>query len=685
MSESDTPNQDDVPIITISADGTVDTLAQIVGLLDAVEMLEPLGPSLKQKLAPRLEDVRASAGDTVVHEGDPGDSMYLVASGSLSVQRKDRDLGVTVELATLPAGSNFGEMALITGAPRSANVVALEDARLLRLDRKIFDRLIRAVPEVSLNIAARLAHRLDELNAAAGVRFDTLEGKTFDPSLLQLVPLATIRRLRIVPFAQLHDSVEVATPEPHNRAGLLEVRRLLRGMQVKLVAVSQKDFDDFVRFQVRGNEQLRTRSMLDFRARAAKRAREVTFQGFTDSGRRENQDVAKLLNQILVEGIDQDASDVLIEPESAHIRVRYRVDGRLTDRGGRIPLTQHAPIVSRIKVLAGMDITEKRLPQDGRISLAIGSERYAVRVATVNARYGEKVVLRILDSSRLSQNLATLVLHDRTLEALRRIVFQPGGMTLVTGPTGSGKTTTLYASVMERHSPDVSICTVEDPVEYDIDGVTQVQVNEAIGLSWTTVMRAFMRQSPDVILVGETRDRMTADMVFNAALTGHQVLTSFHTTTALAAIPRLRDMGVERYVMASSLAGVINQRLVRRVCDRCRTLEPLAPVVARRLREASVRLAPNTQLYTGKGCDACGGTGFKGRVAIYEVLTAGQRMRDAIAASASPQVLRAAAEHDGLITLADYATFLLKEGLTVPTEVLRVLPLQDGDESTLSF
>jgi type IV pilus assembly protein PilB len=654
---------------------------RVVRLLDRVDMLRPLSHDLKSKLAPHLKVVDANPGEVLVHEGDPGDSMYIIANGLVSVYRSDRDLGVTVELAKLGSGDNFGEMSLITGAPRSANVSAIETTRLFVIDRPVFERLVETVPKVGLQIAARLANRVNDLNQAQGVRFDSLEGRDFDEHLLQLVPVATIRRLQMVPLSENRGIVEVATPQPHNRAGLLEIRRLLRGMQVRLIAVSVTDFSSFMRDKVERSEGSSTRTRMAFRQRLQQRLQKLEYgqtaatANLRQAGPANTQEVSRLLDAIIVEAVDRDASDVLIEPAKDEVRIRYRVDGRLEDRDGKVALGLHLPMLSRLKVLAQLDITERRLPQDGRIAMTIDKETYALRVSTVNTRWGEKVVLRILDSSRLQMSLSSLILHDRALEMLRRMIFQPGGLVLVTGPTGSGKTTTMYAAIIERHSPDVSIVTVEDPVEYDLDGVTQVQVNDGIGLSFPTVMRSFLRQSPDIIMVGETRDRATADLTFNAALTGHQVLSSFHTTDTISTIPRLRDMGIERFVLSSALEGVINQRLVRRICDRCRQPEQYSEVVINQLKEAGVRVPNSGRMFLGRGCDACNGSGFSGRCGVYEMLRIGNAMRDAINGELSPDEMIEAARLDGFVPMSEYASFLLAEGLTVPTEVLRVLPM----------
>ena len=310
-----------------------------------------------------------------------------------------------------------------------------------------------------------------------------------------------------------------------------------------------------------------------------------------------------------------------------------------------------------------------------RLSVDPCREQFDLRVATVTTRDGEKVSMRVMDSDRLNQDLSALILDPPTLELARRLVFQNSGLLLVTGPSGSGKTTPLYNAVGERNTPEVSIATVEDPVEFDIPGVTQVQINEQIGLDFPAAIRAFLRQTPDVIMVGETRDRRTADLVGNAALTGHMVLSSFHTNDSMGAIARLADMDVESFVMANALLGVINQRLVRRICDGCRSPAQLPEGLWRSIRRAGVTLEMNSPVYHGEGCERCAGEGFKGRVGIYEVLSVSGDLREAIAEGANTIELRRAARAGSYITLADYAGRILSMGMTTATEVLRVLPM----------
>jgi type IV pilus assembly protein PilB len=494
-----------------------------------------------------------------------------------------------------------------------------------------------------------------------------------DLDLIALVGARFIQRHRIAPVAHEGGAVLVATPELENRQGLLELRHLLRDQPLRLLRVSPEAFEAFVRRRV---ERSRPAGVDLVREAAQRAARQVSYPG--PAGLRAegepNSAAVELVSMLLAEAVEREASDLLIDPSRDGVVVRFRCEGRWVARPELISPALHATVVSRIKVLSGMDITERRLPQDGRFAVRIQSAAYDLRVATVATLHGEKVALRILDSSKLQRDLGGLLLWPRALEAARRLFNQPSGLVMVTGPSGSGKTTTLYAALMERNRPEISIVTVEDPIEYDVGGVSQVPVQPAAGVGFPEVLRSFLRQAPDVILVGEMRDRQTADLTGNAALTGHLVLTSFHTHDALSTVPRLIDMGVEPYIVAAALTGILNQRLVRRNCLHCREPVHYSRVVMESLRRAGVSLPEDARLFRVPGCPRCGFDGFHGRVGLYEVLEATQGLRDAIGAGAPGAELRRLAQAGTFVSMADYAAWLLLNGLTVPNEVLRVLP-----------
>lgn len=646
---------------------TVDAAA-VRRLLDGVQILAPLSPELKERLARVVSPVKAAAGQVIMREGDPGDAMYLIGSGTVTIYTTEADLGVTVELTRMGAGASFGEIALITDRPRTASVAAITPCQLFALPRTVFYSLIKAAPEVALQIAAGLSDRLYEATRERRVLYGSLQGVRPDPALSQAMPPTMVRRLRMVPVQLSGNIVTVATPDPNNRVAIAEVRRIFRGYTIRMMAVTAEDYDAWVAANL-GAERLSS-------APGSRRKVEYpNLRGLED--RAATGAAPELLNELLLDAIDREATDVLIEPNRTGTNVRFRVDGRLVSRSGQVPTALHTTLVSRVKVLASLDITEKRLPQDGRFSLRVDGANYVVRVATVNTLYGEKLAFRMVDGGKVQGDLSQLILWPKALEAARRVFFQASGLALVTGPSGTGKTTTLYAAVSERNQSSVSICSVEDPIESEIDGATQVPLNESVGLSYPIVIRTFLRQGPDILLVGEMRDRESADLTANAALSGHFVLSSFHTNDAVTGLVRLQDMGVERFVLSSAVVGIINQRLVRRVCGACMRHERISEPVQHGLARAGVNLSSSTPLAVPVGCRSCGGQGFLGRVGIYEILEIGNELRESIAAGEGGANLLAAARSGGLLSLADYAGWLLGQGMTTASEVLRVLPLRE--------
>ena len=384
--------------------------------------------------------------------------------------------------------------------------------------------------------------------------------------------------------------------------------------------------------------------------------------------------IVKLANFLIAEAVNLGASDIHIEPQEKKLVIRYRVDGVLKVYH-EFPVRIKDPLTARYKIMSNLDISEKRRPQDGRIRTRFKGKRIDLRVSTVPTLYGEKVVMRIQEAEKyLNVKLEDLGFEPDDLEKFRKAIWTPWGMILVTGPTGSGKTTTLYAALMERNSPDVNIMTAEDPVEVSIPGLNQVQINEKIGVTFANVLRAFLRQDPDIILIGEIRDTETAEIGIRAALTGHLVFSTLHTNDAPSSITRLVDMGIEPFLVGSSVILIVAQRLVRKLCPRCKLVDDTP-------REALYRLGvlqspdENITIYKAnpKGCEHCNGSGYKGRTAVHEILEVDEEMRKLIIKGATSEDIRDLARKKGMRTLYETGVLKVRKGITSLAEVERVL------------
>jgi len=378
--------------------------------------------------------------------------------------------------------------------------------------------------------------------------------------------------------------------------------------------------------------------------------------------------IIRLVNHLFARALDLNASDIHFEPNEDHLDVRCRVDGIMT-RIERLPIKIHTAVASRLKLMARLDIGEKRLPQDGRIDSRIGNKQLDMRVSTLPGMHGESIVLRILDRSDTAVSLQQLGMPENILKTWQRLITQPHGMILITGPTGSGKTTTLYATLEKINSEKQKIITVEDPVEYQLEGITQIQANASIGLNFAAGLRSIVRQDPDVLMVGEIRDHETAEISIESALTGHLVFSTLHTNDAAGAVTRLQDMGVESYLISSSLLAIQAQRLVRRVCTDCGHEYPLTDDEAAVLE---ISKADYPHVRRGAGCERCGGTGYRGRIGLYELLVMSDTLRHEVATGADANVIRAQAVKEGMKTLRQDALEKLAAGLTTPEEVVRV-------------
>ena len=475
---------------------------------------------------------------------------------------------------------------------------------------------------------------------------------------LALVDGNSAHAFGVLPLAVEGRTLIVAIADPLNTS-VLEDLRFSTGLDVRGKVGDSEKIRELVRASY-GEEA----SLADAIRQAASASKSGDVQSAAQS-----MPVVRLLNSILHQAIKDRASDVHFELYDDRFRIRYRVDGALFEVESP-PMHLAVPLVARIKVMADLDIAETRMPQDGRIELSIDGRPVDLRVATIPGISGESCVLRVLDRSAVQLSLAALGLKPEDEEVLRELTQLPHGIVLLTGPTGSGKTTTLYAMLQEANSPDVKIITAEDPVEYDIDGIVQVPVNEEIGVTYARVLRTVLRQDPDKILIGEIRDGDTASVAVEASLTGHTVFSTLHTNDAPSAVTRLVDIGVEPFMITATVEAVIAQRLVRKICEACRAGYVPEEALLAELGADGASLAGST-LYYGKGCDACHQTGYRGRTGLFEVLRFDDEIRAAVLAGASTTDIRTCAARSGMRSLRAAGLLALTEGRTTLEEVLR--------------
>jgi general secretion pathway protein E len=488
-------------------------------------------------------------------------------------------------------------------------------------------------------------------------------------TLTEVIPYAFAKANGVVVTGLNDDGAKVVVREGSPAGALAELRRVL-GIRLSAHRVQAAEFDEILAAAYNGQETGAGAAAL-----AGELAQDLDLSRLLQEiprvedllESRDDAPVIRLINALLTQALREGASDIHIEPFETRSVVRLRIDGSLRDliEPAR---ALHAAIVSRVKIMAQLDIAEKRLPQDGRITLRVAGKPVDVRVSTIPTGHGERVVLRLLDKQAGRLDLTRLGMDDATLAHMDRLIREPHGIVLVTGPTGSGKTTTLYAALSRLDAASLNIMTVEDPIEYDLDGISQTQVNARIEMSFARALRTILRQDPDVVMIGEIRDLETAQIAVQASLTGHLVFATLHTNDAVSAVTRLVDMGVEPFLLASSLIGVGAQRLVRRLCLECR--KPFAADAAQ-LRALGFAPTDGT-LYSAQGCSACKGSGYRGRTGIYELLTVDDDLRRLIHDRASEQTLRAHVVSRGMRSLRDDGMRWAGQGVISLEEVVRV-------------
>jgi type IV pilus assembly protein PilB len=572
--------------------------------------------------------------------------------------KQEDDAGVQTVPATVKKTKKLGHILVEEGliSPENLERALLEQSRTDQLLGRILIDM-KMVKEADL--MAALAKQI-------GFTFVDLSDFTIDPSAASLIPEQVARRYRAIPIGYEENRLVVAMADPANLFALDDIRTIT-GMEVQPVVATAGDIEAATRKYSHAEQNVQKMA-----TEASEAAKDDDFDAIRAAAAVEEGPIVKMVNMLISQALADRASDIHIEPTERDVRIRYRVDGVLHEVM-RSPKNIQAGLISRLKVMADINIAERRVPQDGRVGLTVGGKTIDLRLATLPTVYGEKVVIRILDKSAVLLKLHELGFLDTSFKRYQTAFSKPYGAILVTGPTGSGKSTTLYATLNLLNKADKNIITVEDPVEYRLAGINQMQINNRAGLTFVSALRSILRADPDIILIGEVRDRETALIAVESALTGHLVLSTLHTNDAPSALPRLVEMGVETYLVASSIDCVVAQRLARKLCSRCR--EGYKPDV-RELQEAGFP-EPTWQeipeLFRPAGCSNCAKTGYKGRVGLYEVMLMTEEIERYVVERASSDEIRRASRRDGMVTLREDGLEKVRLGATSIEEVLRVV------------
>jgi general secretion pathway protein E/type IV pilus assembly protein PilB len=545
------------------------------------------------------------------------------------------------------------ERGLIT-SDHLAAAMELRKTEGLRLDRALVR--LECIKEETL---------LRVMSEQLGVPMVDLTTVQIDVEALRSLPPRLVHRKGILPVKRENGVLVVATSDPFDLYAFDEIR-LMTGLEIQPALAPEEDIQKLIKthFGIGGETLDEMMSTDDLEV--------------VQDGSAENEDllemaqeasVVKLVNEVFLEAVNERASDIHIEPYERGLSIRYRIDGVLHDAS--VPATVsrfQAAIISRVKIMSNLNIAEKRLPQDGRIKLSVGGRQVDIRVSVIPMLFGEGIVMRLLDKSKVLYTLPELGMAQDTFAVFEQLIDRPHGIVLVTGPTGSGKTTTLYAALQAIVSPRIKVLTVEDPVEYHLDGVNQIQVNPKIGMTFARGLRAILRHDPDVVMIGEIRDLETAEAAIQAALTGHLVFSTLHTNDACSAATRLLDMGIEPFLVTSTVAAAMAQRLVRTICPDCK--QEYLPDLDK--LPSDLKLEPGQKLFRGAGCRKCRGTGFYGRSGLYELMVADDDVREKIMARAQATEILKIAKAAGLRTIRDDGWIKVRLGVTTPEEVMRV-------------
>jgi len=568
------------------------------------------------------------------------------------------------------ARKRLGELLVETGLLSEESLT-----RVLSEQRTVRKKLGEIIVNQGLATEDEIAQAL---SLQLGIPLVDLPNTPVEPQAVELIPEKVARKHLIMPISLDERDLHVAMADPLSFEAFEDVR-FASGYTIKTTIATRTG----VLWAIDQHYHLGSSLSTIVKDITEERLVEVV-QDTRETDRKDSEDLRKkseaapiirMVNLFVAEAADQGASDIHVEPSKTTMLIRNRVDGVLR-KSLELPKWVQGAVISRIKIMAKMDIAEKRLPQDGRIGVRVGSKTLDLRVSTMPAAYGEKVVIRILDQATAQISLEAMGMPEEDRLQLEGLIHRPQGILLVTGPTGSGKTTTLYSAIEKIKSVERNITTIEDPIEYDISGVNQVAVQEKIGLSFAVTLRAMLRQDPDVIMLGEMRDLDTTTIAMQAALTGHLVLSTIHTNSSAASVTRLRNLGIPSYLIASTLIAIVSQRLVRVICPKCRVKDEPSERDLARVGLAQTKKG-EISFFRGEGCKACGETGYRGRTGIFEILPFHQQMRDLVVSKGSETDIRQLAVAKGMVTLGQAALAKVKAGVTTLSELYRVVETEE--------
>ena len=549
-----------------------------------------------------------------------------------------------------------------------ANIITEEQLmEALAKQKEIGKRLGETLVDMNLTDEGEIA---EALHQQMKIPLAKIREAKLAPEVISILPENIVRKHRLVPFELDEENpnvLRVAMADPLDIIAVDDLS-IITNMQIEIMVATPSDVDYAIE-KYYGNEQS-AKLAESYSQERQEKAQKLKGKKEEENDEVDNSPIVLLVNKIIEQAVNERASDIHIEALEDQVRVRYRIDGAMQEVMN-YPKELQSAIVARIKIVSGMNISEKRAPQDGRMTLVFNRVEYDLRVSSLPTTFGEKVVMRIASKSGLNKQKSELGFQEEELKRFDGILKNPHGIILVTGPTGSGKSTTLYTVLNELNGGDVNIITVEDPVEADVDGINQVQVNEKAGLTFASALRSILRQDPDIIMIGEIRDEETASIAVKAAITGHLVVSTLHTNSAASTVTRLEDMGIEPYMVADSVVGIIAQRLVRRICPKCHIEKQMSDTDKFRLR---LRGDSNPTIYepNPKGCNYCNNSGYRGRIGVYEIMPITPALREVISRGGGAEEIQKVALKEGLTTLRLGAAKLVLKGITSISEVERI-------------